>query len=64
MAQILDNYPKQIVQGEELRLIKNGAIVKKTFDTDYLVYWETEQPVAIYMEYHKDKSLAKPYIML
>ena len=64
IAQVLENYPKKVVQGEELKKIKNGAVVKKKFTTEYLIYYERDNPIAIYQEYAKDKSMAKPYIML
>ena len=60
---ILNEYPKLEVSDELLKQITNGALIPKTFNSKYIVYTNNQEIIAIYMEYPKDSTLAKPYIM-
>ena len=43
--------------------IKNGSIIPKTFSNDICCFKYNNKIIAIYKEYEKDKSYAKPYKM-
>lgn len=64
ITEIVKIYPSEKVSGEKLKQIKNGAIIDKEFGFDLFVYYEEDNPIAIYKEYEKDGTKAKPYIML
>ena len=63
-SEVLKDFPYEKVTKENETLITNGSLITKTFDSKYLVYTdENDEIIAIYMEYPKDKTLAKPYKM-
>lgn len=64
IEEIFKDYPKEIVDNEKLRSILNGAVIDKDFKEDYIVYYDNDQAIAIYYEYLKDSTKAKPYLML
>lgn len=64
IKELLSDYPHQNVNDEKLAKIYNGAIIEKDFDSKYLVYCYNDEPIAIYYEYEKDSTKAKPYKML
>ncbi len=65
LKDILLNYPSSKVNGDKEKLITNGAVIDKEFTTKYHVYYNEEnKPLAIYQEYAKDNTKAKPFLMI
>ena len=64
LEEIFKMFPKEIVDGEKLKLISNGAVIDKDFNDEYIVYYDDIKPLAIYYPYPKDLTKAKPYLML
>ncbi len=64
IAEIFNDMPKEIVSADKLKLITNGSIISKDFSTKYKLYYENTKLIAIYEEYHKDSTMAKPFLML
>lgn len=64
IRELLNDIPQQNIRDEVLSQIYNGAIIEKDFDSKYMVYCVNDEPIAIYYEYDKDPTKAKPYIML
>lgn len=60
----LQSFPSEVVTDPKLKQITNGAIIPKTFDTEFIVYLNQNKPIAIYKEYDKNPTLAKPRLML
>lgn len=61
--EVLSNYETIEVDEELYNKIKCGAIIPKRFLNDYCVFKYQNKVIAIYKEYIKDSSLAKPYKM-
>lgn len=65
LEEVLKDYEVVEINDENLLFkIKNGAIIPKTFQSDLAVIKYNQQIIAIYQTYLKDKTKAKPYIML
>ncbi len=64
LEKYLKNFPTEEINETNSKLIKNGGIIAKTFTSKYLVYCEGNKPIAIYQEYIKDKTKAKPFLMI
>ncbi len=64
LEEIFKMFPKEIVDGEKLKLISNGAVIDNDFNDEYIVYYDDIKPLAIYYPYPKDLTKAKPYLML
>lgn len=64
IEEILRGYETIKASDELLFKIKNGQIIDKTFKYQYAVYVNNQEKViAIYQEYDKDNTKAKPYKM-
>ena len=64
LNEYLKIFPSQQIDESNEKLIKNGALINKTFTDKYLVYYEGDKPIAIYQEYIKDNTKAKPFMMI
>lgn len=62
--EVLEDIETIDIPKEQLNLVKNGAIIDKTFQNDIACLRYKDKIIAIYKTYAKDNSKAKPYIML
>ncbi|MGM9834369.1 MAG: tRNA pseudouridine(55) synthase TruB [Bacilli bacterium] len=61
--ELLANYETINIDKDLYEKIKCGALILKEFTSNYCVFKYNDKIVAIYQEYTKDPSLAKPYKM-
>lgn len=60
---VLDDYCEKEIPDFLLKIINNGGVIKKEFNSKYCFYIYNRKLIAIYKESEKDKNLAKPFIM-
>ena len=63
-SEVLSDFEVMEIPEEHLFHIRNGAVVPKFFHQDKIVLMHDNEIIAIYQEYAKDKTMAKPYKML
>lgn len=64
IEEVLNNIETINIKEELLKPVNNGAIINKCFNNDIACLKYNNKIIAIYKTYEKDKSKAKPYIMI
>jgi len=62
--EVLSNLETIDISKDLLKPVSNGAVINKIFKSDMACLKYQNKIIAIYKTYEKDKSLAKPFIML
>ena len=63
--EVLNEYPRVVVEGREEKLISNGAIIDNSWNkTEILFVDENNILIALYKKYEKDETKLKPWKML
>jgi len=62
--EVLSNLETIDISEDLLKPVSNGAVINKIFNSDMACLKYQNRIIAIYKTYEKDKSLAKPFIML
>ena len=63
--EVLNEYPRVMVEGREEKLISNGAIIDNDWNkTEILFVDENNILIALYKKYEKDETKLKPWKML
>ena len=62
--EVLSNIETIDISEDLLKPVSNGAVINKIFKSDMACLKYQNKIIAIYKTYEKDKSLAKPFIML
>ena len=64
VEEVLNDLEQIQITDELLKTVNNGGIINKTFKNDIACIKYDSKIIAIYKTYEKDKTKAKPYIML
>ena len=64
LEEVLNDLETIEIDDNLAKLVNNGAIINKSFKSDICLIKHNNEILAIYKTYDKDKSKAKPYIML
>ena len=63
--EVLNEYPRVMVEGREEKLVSNGAIIDNSWNKDKILFIDKNNIlIALYKTYEKDKTKLKPWKML
>ena len=63
--EVLNEYPRVMVEGREEKLVSNGAIIDNKWDKSEILFVDKNNIlIALYKTYEKDKTKLKPWKML